>query len=354
VFLAKKILHPPPIRLVPCHNLDSNDLIFDTLKKEYDGFNDWWRKICKEGRKSWVHYVNGNIGAILILNEDNEPIDSIPPLPKKRRLKICTLNVSRTGSKIGELFIKISIQTAIQKQIDEIYLTHFTKPDEFLMTLIGDYGFEKIAEKKNGEDVFVKRLFPEKDKTYLPGEIYKKFYPCFYDGEEVSKFIVPIRPEYHNKLFTDYKGRQITLSEFMGEFIVEGNTIKKAYLCHSKTKGIKEGDILLFYRSEDIGGITSLGVVERAYENITDSNQIVSYVGKRSVYSREEIEEMSKKPTKVILFKWHLHFENPLKYKNLFDNQILNGPPQTIIKISHDKYLKIKEEVKINDCYTFN
>ncbi|OQX21153.1 MAG: hypothetical protein BWK75_03820 [Candidatus Altiarchaeales archaeon A3] len=354
VFLAKKILHPPPIGLTPCHNLDPNDSIFDTLRKEYEGFNDWWRKICKEGRKAWVHYVNGNIGAILILNEENEPIDAIPPLSKKRRLKICTLKVSRMGYKIGELFIKISIQTSMQKNIDEIYLTHFTEENDSLVTLIEDYGFEKIADKKKRESVFVKRLLPEKDKTYLPGEISKKFYPCFYDGREASKFIVPIRPEYHSKLFTDYKERQITLSEFMGEFIVEGNTIKKAYLCHSKTKGLKEGDILLFYRSNDISELTSLGVVEKVYENVTNLNQIVSYVGKRSVYSREEIEEISKKPTKAILFRWHLHFDNPIKYKNLLDYQILKGPPQTIIKISHDNYLKIKKEVKINDRYTFN
>lgn len=86
-----------------------------------------------------------------------------------------------------------------------------------------------------------------------------------------------------------------------------------------KTKGLKEGDILLFYRSNDVRELTSLGVVEKVYENVTEPNQIVSYVGKRSVYSRKEIEEMVNKPTKVILFKWHLHFENPLKYKKSFE-----------------------------------
>ncbi len=94
--------------------------------------------------------------------------------------------------------------------------------------------------------------------------------------------------------------------------------------------------------------------MEKVYENVTSVDQIVSYVGKRSVYSRKEIEEIANKPTKVILFWLSLHFENPLKYKNLLDYQILKGPPQAIIKISHDKYLKIKEEVKINDRYTFN
>ncbi|MGC8913190.1 MAG: hypothetical protein ACP5LE_04545 [Thermoplasmata archaeon] len=83
-------------------------------------------------------------------------------------------------------------------------------------------------------------------------------------------------------------------------------------------------------------------IIGRVYENITDSNEIISYVGKRSVYSRSEIEEISKKPTKIILFWWNLHFKKPLKYKTLLDYGILNGHPQTIIKISHEKYLKIK------------
>jgi len=353
---AERILHPPPIKYVPVYSLDSNDSIFDSLKEEYPGFNDWWKKICREGRKAWVHYINGKIGAILILKEENEAIYSIPPLPKKKRLKICLLKVDPIdrGLKIGELFIKISVQTAIQKNIDEIYLTHFTKTNDFLVSLIEEYGFCKTSKKNNGEDVFVKQLIPDKTKTYPPQVIYKMFYPSFYDGIKVNKFIVPIKPEWHNRLFTEYKERQLTLFESIGKFIVEGNTIKKAYLSHSKIKEIKEGDILLFYRSGDIKGITSLGIVERVYDNITDSNKIISYVGKRSVYSRPEIEEMAKEPTKVILFWWIMHFRKPLKYRDLLGYGILKGPPQTITKIPHEKYLRIKKEVEINDSYTVN
>ncbi len=353
--IDEKILHPPPLQHIPMHNLDLRDSIFDSLREEYKGFNDWWRNKSREGRKAWVHYVGRKIGAILILKEENEPIDSIPPLPKRKRLKICTLKVDPIdrGSKIGELFIKISIQTAIQKNIDEIYLTHFTKPNDFLVALIEEYGFHQVA-KKNGEDIFVKRLVPDKNKIYYPYQIYKEFYPSFYDGKDVNKFIVPIRPEWHNRLFTDYKRRQLTLSESAGEFIVEGNTIKKAYLSHSKIKGMKEGDILLFYRSKDIKGITSLGIVEKVYENITNPNVIISYVGKRSVYSRIDIKKMSVKPVKIILFWWNTHFDKPLVYNWLLNSKILAGPPQAITKITHEQYLKIKEVTNINERYTVN
>lgn len=354
--IVEGILHPPLLKHIPVYNLDLDDSIFDSLKEEYNGFNLWWKKISREGRKAWVHYVNDNkIGAILILKEENESIDSSPPLPKKRRLKICTLIVDPVdrGYKIGELFIKISVQTAIQKGIDEIYLTHFTKHNDFLVALIEEYGFHMVA-KKNGEDIFVKQLFPESYNDFLPEKVYREFYPSFYDGSKVNKFIIPIKPIWHNRLFTEYNPRQQTLWEALGEFIVEGNTIKKAYLCYSKIRGMKEGDILLFYRSWDIKGITSLGIVERVYENVTDPDEIISYVGKRSVYSRQEIENIAKKPTKIILFWWVMHFKEPLRYNQLLNSGILKGPPRTITKISHNQYLKIKEVAKLDDRYTVN
>ena len=57
-------------------------------------------------------------------------------------------------------------------------------------------------------------------------------------------------------------GDKHTLAEHGGGFLVEGNAIKKAYLCNAKTKQMAEGDIVLFYRSVDVSAITSLGVVE--------------------------------------------------------------------------------------------
>ncbi|RLG20909.1 hypothetical protein DRN74_04175 [Candidatus Micrarchaeota archaeon] len=355
--IGRRILPLPPLKYLPAYNLNLDDPIFDSLKRDYKDFEIWWEKISREGRKARVHFVNGRIGAILILKDENEPINSIRrPLPKKKRLKICTLKVDPIdrGSKIGELFIKISIQTAIQKDIEEVYLTHFRERNDFLVSLIEEYGFKPKAQKENGEYIFIKQLVPCKSKKYTPQEVYKEFYPSFYDGDRVNKFIIPIRDKWHNRLFTEYAPRQTTLLESAGEFVVEGNTIKKAYLCHSRIRGMECGDVLLFYRSGDIRGITSLGIVEKVYDNLTNVTEIVSYVGKRSVYSLSEIKEISKKPTKIILFWWIMHFKKPIKYHFLLDNGILKGPPQTIIKIPHNKYLKIKEVAEINDRYTID
>ena len=129
--LIEKIPSPPALQYLPVHNLNINDPIFDSLKSEYPEFKDWWKEICREGRKARVYFKESNkLGAVLIHKIENEVIPSDPPLPRKKRLKICTLQVTHTGYKIGELFIKISIEFAIRNNIDEIYLTHFTKTED--------------------------------------------------------------------------------------------------------------------------------------------------------------------------------------------------------------------------------
>jgi predicted nucleic acid-binding protein len=154
------------------------------------------------------------------------------------------------------------------------------------------------------------------------------------------------------------KKRRLKLSTFKvtytGYKIIEGNTIKKAYLSHSRIRKMSEGDILLFYRSVDERRITSLGVIEKVYHNIKNPDEIIRYVGKRSVYTKKEIEEIAKNPTKVILFKQHFHLRNPLALDYLRTNNIHTGAPQSIVRISHEKYLLIKRGGGINERFTIN
>lgn len=351
-----KISSPPAIKDTFIYNLDVNDPFFDSIKEEYFKFEKWFKKISREGRKCWVYFEeDGSIGALLIYKIENEAISSIPPLPKKERLKICTMKVIHTGYKIGELFIKLSVQFCINNNIEEIYLTCYSEKRPYLIQLITEYGFYKTAEK-NTEDVYNKQLIPDKKKISIiaTSDIAKKFYPSFYDGFRVKKFIIPIRPEYHERLFIEYNRRQTTLPEHIGEFIIEGNTIKKAYLSHSKITKMRKGDIILFYRSKDRKELTSLGIIERIYSNLTDPNKIFRLVARRTVYPLIEIKQIAKKPTLVILFQHHFHLQRPVKFKDLKLANVLKGAPQTISEISHEKYLKIKEMGGIDGRYTVN
>jgi rRNA-processing protein FCF1 len=351
-----QISTPPALVHDHVYNLDIEDPIFESLIADYSPFREWFRKISRKGRECYVNRrSDGSIGALLIYKFESEPIRSSPPLPKKKRLKIATLKVTHVGYKIGELLIKISIDLALQNDIDEIYLTHFIEPDDRLVELIEDFGFHQAGflEGERPEAVFIKNLKPTGPGISLlqPVEISRKYYPSFYDGNSVDKFIIPIQPEYHKRLFTDYpKERQSQLSEYMGEFVTEGNTIKKAYLTQSRIQKIKPGDIVLFYRSQDLREITSIGVVDEFNPRMSPE-EIMRIVGKRSVYSKEEIER-SINQRSVILFRHHFHLIYPISLDTLTQSGILRGAPQSITGIDQAAYEWIKSNGGIDESFT--
>ena len=355
---TEKTMAPPGVEEDYIYNLKLSDPIFTTLKGDYEEFEEWFRKISRQGRKCWVHYnPDGSIGALLIYKIEEEPLDTVPPFTKKKRVKISTFIVRNIGQKIGELFIKLAVDIAIRNKTEEIYLTHFTKQDDRLVELISEYGFKLEARNLRGEEVFIKRIYACSEQVHYlsPLEISRQYYPTFYDGPNVRKFIVPIWPENHERLFTDFKGkgRQTKLPEHSGMFIIEGNTIKKAYLSHTKNKHIATGDLIFFYRSRDLRMITSVGVVETVQRNLTIPDDIIKIVGKRTVYSRDDIERM-KKPLTVIMFRHHLHVKNPVPYKNLKELGILTFAPQSITSISNSKYNLLLEVCGIDRRFTIH
>jgi len=348
---------PPALTREFVYNLNLDDPIFDTLKSDYPGFDRWFDKISRQGRECYINKrSDGSLGALLIYKIEDEPIPSHPPLPQKRRLKIATMKVTHVGYKIGELLIKVSIDIALRNGIYEIYLTHFTEPEDRLVELISEYGFFRVGVLKKGgkdEDVFLKQLCVPKAKDTIPSpvEISQWYYPSLYDGGEVRKYIVPIQPEFHDRLFTDFSDRQARLPEYDGDFVIEGNTIKKAYLSHSRIRKMRPGDIVLLYRSGDKQAVTSIGVIDAIHTNVATNDEIFRIIGKRSVYSKDEIER-SIKPLTVILFRHHFHLNHYIPLTELKDSGILLGPPQSITEIGDEKYGLMKRMGDVNESFT--
>lgn len=357
-FIPPKVQIPTPPALVKAHVYDLNidDPIFRSLIEDYPTFRQWFEKISREGRECYVSWrSDGTIGALLIYKIEDEAIPSVPHLPKKKRLKIATLKVTYVGYKIGELLIKVSIDLALHHGIDEIYLTHFIEPKDHLVELIQDFGFFQAAvlPGRRPEPVFIKHLKLTEPWISLekPVEVSRRCYPSYYDGESVDKFIIPIQPKYHEKLFTDFRERrQSRLIEHMGEFVTEGNTIKKAYLTQSKIRKLKPGDIVFFYRSQDLHAITSLGVVDQFYPDLPPG-EIMRIIGKRSVYSKDEIER-SNKNRSVILFRHHFHLKESIPLDTLKSAGIMRGHPQTITEIDQAAYEWIKTNGGIDESFT--
>lgn len=97
---------------------------------------------------------------------------------------------------------------------------------------------------------------------------------------------------------------------------------------------------MLFYRSTDEKAVTSLGIVEQ-YEALENANEIVDRVRRRTVYGMTEIEEMARKPTKVMLFRLVKHFIRPPSFDWLKRNRVVNGNIQTIREIDDDAYQRL-------------
>lgn len=192
--------------------LNIEDPIFDKLKNDYSDFEVWFSKVQLE-RRDCLSYSNddGSLGAILIYKHENESIEGVNfKLPQVNRIKIATMVVTNTGYKIGELFLSWIINYALRNNKEELYLTHYRDgQDDPLIYLIEEYGFEHVGSKSDGELIYVKVINRDKVQIKIDecGEdcdyatLSKKFYPYFYDGENVNKFIVPIKEQYHDKLF---------------------------------------------------------------------------------------------------------------------------------------------------------
>lgn len=351
-FAGDHVITPPALVQQPAYNLNLSDPIFDSLKACYPEFEAWFKKISREGRRSWVYVQeDGTIGALLIYKVEDEQITATPTLPRKKRLKVSSFKVTHVGYKIGELFIKIITHIAQEHSIDEIYFTVFPGVDDRLIELTSEYGFRKAGANCRGEEIYIKQLTAVASEVYAmrPLDIASRYYPSFYDGPLVRKFVVPIRPEYRDKLFTDICERQLHQIECNG-FLVEGNTIRKAYLCHTKSKKMQPGDIIIFYVGK-LQNIATLGVVESVDYGLMGGLNLLRRVGKRTVYSQTELESIGRKPTTVIMFRYHFHFQKTIAYKTLNAKKILKGPPQSVTQISDDQYQRILALDGIDERY---
>lgn len=335
----------PNIEDVPLYSLtpllDSH--FFDSLRDGYPGFNSWFERKAQEGRRAWVNWESdGVLGGICIYTQqDNEPITESVVLTGPA-LKLATFKVGETnrGKKIGELFLKAAFRYATSNQLQNIFIHGDVDRHHFLFEMLGDFGFVNAGDHlgSDGRDAVYVKSHPTNppDDDLPPFDYLKRYFPHFRSDPSVGKYIVPIRPQYHRILFPDYSSPSDRQMPLFSSSNTAGNAIKMAYLCHAQTKSINQGDIVLFYRSGDDRALTSVGVVE-SYDTLDNAEDIIARVKRRTVYSMDEIQQMARKPTRVMLFRLVRHLDAPLTQEWLERARVLRGAPQSITRISHDK-----------------
>ncbi len=352
------------------YELDGADEIFDSLRAGYANFDEWWLEKCvRKHRRCWTVTADGELAGI-VLRKENEPHEEAQTVHSGPKiLKICTFKVKPKfrGGKLGEQLLKQTLWYAQRNRYDLTYLTAYPE-QSFLIRLLQLYGFKHTKTLSNGELLLEKALLNSR-MTLGPSDnrldAHRQWYPRFSDDSETQKFCIPIQGDFHRKLFPeiafatplplfpsdDFKPMLPTGSDAR----IPGNTIRKVYVCRAPTTAINAGDILLFYmsKSESLIGsqsITSVGIAERV--SITDNlDELTRLTAKRSVFSAVELEAIlaaRDSPVKVIDFHLAGHLEPPIDLATLrADGVFPGGPPQSITKLSNERYERLKERVNL-------
>lgn len=283
----------PAVSTVKAYELSLEAPIFDSLKGSYPpsrddaGFVGWWRtKVVPAQRPAIILGSTSSPEGVAVLKDEDTPEHGITG----RVTKICTLKVDDdfTGTKRGEALLKAVIDHARLNHRDTLFV-EVIPTVETLPGWLESFGFRVLhgASTIRGERVFVKRLAPRPDDSPLSALDHAVAYgPGAALVDRV--FLVPIQTRWHRRLLpeADTQPPLDPLAEACG------NAIRKAYLCRSKIRQLRPGDMLVFIKTgEGRARATCTGVVEgtRVY---SEPDLIVRYVGSRTVYSGSEIQAM--------------------------------------------------------------
>lgn len=326
------------------YEINKNQSFFESLRQSYAGFDEWFQKCAESKRKCWcIEDGDGNVVAICIYkHEQDTKLTDGGEIIHGRILKLCTFKVDTKarGKKLGERLLYIAFDYCVKNNLDWVYLHTFGEEQKTLVGLCTDYGFSFLGKYKQ-DDVYIKPMKLRNDNCDSLESLIR-YYPYFKDNESVQKFIIPIQPQFHEDLFPDFSSMKGSLFEKdQSLYSCQGNTIKKAYLCHSKIKTIRKGDIILFYRSKDRKSIQCMGIVEDIMfsENIDD---VFPAIAKRTVYKYSDIQNILEKRTLVILFRYKA-LDKQISNQSIV-NAGIKGYIQSIRQISNEQYSALVHE----------
>ena len=342
--------------------LNLKDTFFDSFRDDYVGFDKWFNS--KANETAYVTLNNDNILSFLYLkveDKDENYSNISPSFPQKKRLKVGTFKVVSNGVRLGERFLKIIFDNALINKVEEIYLTIFDNNEEQkrLIALLEEWGFNQFGKKQttSGEELVFVRDFKPQFNLQDP----KLTYP--YLTTATNAFLVPIYPAYHTELIPDSYLKTESPANFI-EHEPHRNAISKVYISRSIERGIKRGDIIIFYRTASGGSgyytsvITTIGIVEDKIDGILNESDFILKCRKRSVFSDEELKKYwnySPRYRPFIINFLSVHsfpLGNRLNRKMLLDLGIISGAENELRglkKITKEQFEKILQETETNE-----
>lgn len=270
--------------------VDLKDPFFQSLRDDYPGFDEWFKE--KKDQDAFVQYEGSQIIGFLYLKVESQIVDDvIPNICADKILKVGTFKINAHGTKMGEQFVKIIMDYAINEKVDVCYVTIFEK-HESLIRLVQQFGFEYHGVKgydDRQEKVYVKKM------NYMTGNINKDF-PAI-NMESAKKYILSIYPKYHSIMFPD--SILTTENKNIITDVSYTNSIHKIYVCTmEQVENLKYGDIVVLYRTAEYGRSAEYSAVATSVcviEDVKKQNEFASfdefykYASKYSVFDEADL-----------------------------------------------------------------
>jgi hypothetical protein len=310
------------LRFERFRDISLDDPFFDSLKADYREFGEWF---TRKGDHQGLTFRNDSAslyGFLYLKVEDGSVLETEPPLPHARRLKIGTFKVNPHGTRLGERFMKRAFDVAVDCQASALYVTIFEKHTA-LVQLFLRYGFVRKAVKNsvNGTELVLERRLDE-----AVGDVVLD-YPRI-PLRKNRHFILSLYPVWHSRLLPDSLLK--TESSSILEDVSHANSIHKIYLAGMKgVDQLQRGDTLLIYRTAEGGHaehtsvVTSVCVVEELsrIDAFPMVEEFLAYCAPYSVFCESELRKfyVKRKYPWIIRFTYNLSLRKRPNRKALIE-----------------------------------
>ena len=311
------------------------DVFFDSLKKDYPGFEEWFGRKSKEGAVAYVATDRNAIQAFLYL-KDHE-CEAVGELSAHSRMKIGTLKVCEDSGRrrIAEGAVGIALWRWQQSELDEIYVTVFPKY-EVTIRLLKTFGFV-YKGKKEGEDVYFK------DKKKIDHADPKRSFP-FINPDFTNGRYIPIDDGYHDQMFqySDLKNTHQIREDFP-----VSNGITKNYIATPCSKlDHAVGDIAFIYRKYTGSGarsyksvitsycvITSVMPIKTAGKAFYSCDKFIEMAGNKTVFNPDQLREIYVRTNVYLIemvYNGYFGAGKNITFKALADMGLFGGHPYSV------------------------
>ena len=309
-------------------DIELSDSFFDSLRNNYEGFDDWFNRKAQAGERALVYYEGKQLKDFLYLKNENEeiPLEG-KTLPAQRRLKVGTFKIERRGTNRGERFMKRILDIAILHNYQEVYVTMFDDTEELmhLRHFFEKYGFAEVGRKPHADGRSESVLL--RDMTTQTNNIITD-YP-FVNRLIGNKYLLAIRPEYHTKLFPDSILRTENYNSLHD--VSPTNSINKIYICWmEEARNLKPEDKIIIYRMTDREGYAEYRSVASSVCTVTDIKTIsdfanidefIHYTNRYSVFAERDLRYWYNKKPNFIVIKmlYNIAFQTKVIRKHIIE-----------------------------------